>query len=212
MTITWWGQTCFRIESDGKALVINPPAKSSGLKRPRGIADAVLFSEDIPPKGDWDGIVSKETLVIDSPGEYDIGNFFIIGLAPNGGKKPSIFLVRCERKNICHIANYPHNELTDKDLEKLGDVDIALIPVGGNPKTKDVFNASQAAKITNQIEPNIVIPMRYAVPGAKENLESEKSFLKELGASDTEPQKKLIIKKNETLAKEETEVVVLNLS
>lgn len=201
MTITWHGQTCFRIESDGKTLIINPPAKSTGLKRPKGTADVIIFSEDTTPKADWAAIKTPESIIVNSPGEYDLKGFFILGLAGSNNKLPNIFIIEHERKTICHIVDYPKDMLDDKDLEKLGKIDILMIPVGKN--------ADRAARITNQIEPSIVIPMHYDIPGIKEKLASPKTFMKELGASNGEERKKLIIKKKETFSNEGTEVIIL---
>ncbi len=89
-------------------------------------------------------------------------------------------------------------------LDVIGDVDILFIPVGGNC----TINAKKAEEVVSQIEPRIVIPMHYALPGLKFELDGVDKFLKEMGATELEKQPFLKIKKSE-LDSEKTEVVVL---
>ena len=226
MTINWCGQTCFKIVSSNTTVVINSPAKSSGLKKPKGAADIVLFSQTPTSKTDWEGLLKPETVVINSPGEYDLKDFFIFAMVPNisssdqdrlidekklvGSNDVSIFIIEHDRKTICHIAHYPFDILSDRDLEQIGNVDILMIPVGEAGGKTTGFNAEKAAKITNQIEPNVVIPMKYAIKGLKEELEDSSKFLKELGVNGTEAQNKMTVKKNETFSNEGTEVILLS--
>lgn len=226
MTINWYGQTCFKIVSSNTTIVINSPAKASGLKKPKGSADIVLFSQILASKTDWEGLLGPETVVINSPGEYDLKDFFIFAMLASsssgdqdrpidekkmiGGNDISIFIIEHDRKTICHIAHYPFEVLSDKDLEQIGNVDILMIPVGETGEKTTCFNAEKAARITSQIEPNIVIPMKYAIKGLKEELDDASKFLKELGVNGIEAQSKITVKKKETFSNEGTEVILLS--
>ncbi len=209
MVINWYGKTCFKIIAEGGSLLINPPSKKTGLTKPRGEVEALLFSEEAPSKDEWKNYLKKETKIIQTPGEFDVDGFFILGMAPNGGEIPSLFIIETEKKTICHIGSYPHPVITDDHLEKLGKVDVLMIPVGGIGKDSEVIDAERAAKITNQMEPSIVIPTYYKTKGFKEKVNNVDKFLKELGASDTTSQGKLSISKRDRLSDEETKVVVI---
>lgn len=60
------------------------------------------------------------------------------------------------------------------ELEKLEDIDVLFVPIGGTY----TMNAKEAATLTNTIKPNIVIPVHYnSIVGTKAD---EKEFLKNL--------------------------------
>jgi len=89
-------------------------------------------------------------------------------------------------------------------LEKIGEVDILMIPVGG----VYTIGASQASKIISQIEPRLIIPMHYYIPRLKIKLDPLDKFLKNFGLRSVEPVKKLSVKKKD-LSDQEAKVVVM---
>lgn len=135
------------------------------------------------------------SFVINNPGEYDAKGFFVLGFGDFG--ENLVYTIEAEGIRLCHLSGL-EKELTDAQLESLADVDVLLIDVGVTDDANET-----ASKIVNQIEPRIVIPMGYN-PDKKPT-----TFLKEMGASEIEPQNKLNIKKKD-LPQEETKVVVLN--
>ncbi|MBI2454176.1 MAG: MBL fold metallo-hydrolase, partial [Parcubacteria group bacterium] len=97
---------------------------------------------------------------------------------------------------LAHLS--VNKELTDAQLEQLSDVDLLIIDVGSTEDSNEM-----AAKVVSQIEPRVVIPMGYGAD------KKPTTFLKEMGASDTEAQNKLNIKKKD-LPQEETKIIILN--
>jgi L-ascorbate metabolism protein UlaG (beta-lactamase superfamily) len=83
-------------------------------------------------------------------------------------------------------------------------VDILLVPVGG------VFtvDGKKAAEVVNQIEPRLVIPMHYAIPGLKIKLNPINKFCDEMGVKTNGAEEKLKISKKD-LPVEETKVIIL---
>jgi len=79
-----------------------------------------------------------------------------------------------------------------------------VIPVGGNY----TIDAKKATEIISAIEPRIVIPMHYQIPGLKSKLDSVEAFVKESGLPSEKMDKFKISKKD--LPVEETKVVILN--
>ena len=96
-------------------------------------------------------------------------------------------------------------ELTDEQLEKLGEIDILMIPVGGTY----TISSEEVANIINQIEPKIVIPMHYKIPKLNIKLQGVDTFLKEIGI-EKQVVDQLIIKKRD-LSKEKIKVVVMKV-
>ncbi len=77
------------------------------------------------------------------------------------------------------------------------------MPVGGHTS----INAAQAAEIVRQLEPRYVVPMHYAIPGLKLELDPLDRFLKEMAVTASEPQPKLSVQASS--GEYETKVVVL---
>ncbi len=157
--------------------------------------------------------VKGEYFLITGPGEYEIKGVFIRGI--NGfhdneeGKKRgriTIFTIEAEGLIFCHLSDLGQEQLTDEQLEEIGNVDVLMIPVGGGGFTID---GATAHKIISQIEPKIVIPMHYHLPGLKMKLDDVTKFTKAMGKnSSIVPQEKLQVKAN-TLPKEGMEIVIL---
>ena len=93
----------------------------------------------------------------------------------------------------CAFLGNTQANLDENILESIGVVDVVAIPVGGGGVT---LNAHEAAKLVNQIDPKIVIPMHYKDTGVKYAAEQDalEDFLKELGAQEHEVVDKLKIK------------------
>lgn len=51
------------------------------------------------------------------------------------------------------------------ELEELNDIDVALVPIGGDNLT---MNEEEAAKIVNKIRPKVTIPMHYELKNVEE--------------------------------------------
>ena len=215
MNIFWHGQSCFEIitapaKNSQVKIVIDPFSEEIGLRVPKLEADILLISHSHYDHNNVKA-VSGNPFLISGPGEYEIKGIFIQGIdswhdqkggIDRGGN--TIYTILAEDLKICHLGELGQKELSEEQLEKISEVDILMIPVGG------VFtiSAKEALKIMSQIEPKIIIPMHYALPKLKIKLDSVDKFLKSLGIKKLEPQNKLSLKK-ENLSPEEARIVVL---
>lgn len=216
MNITWYGQSCFQISSSqGKnntvSILIDPFEENIGLKLPRKLeADIVLVTHEHP---DHNNIkkVSGSPFVITGPGEYEIKGTYVQGTTAyhdnSAGKergKTTIYTIELEDIKVCHLGDLGQKELTPEQLEKIGDVDILMLPIGG------IFtiNSEEAIRIMTQIEPKITIPMHYKIPGLNLKLDDLDKFLKALGIKSLQPLPKLLIKKKD-ISLEEAKIVIL---
>ena len=209
MNITWFGQSCFQIiTSKGKdnsvKIVIDPFQSDIGLNMPKLESDILLFtSKDC----DASKIKTRDYFLIDEPGEYDIKDVFIQGISTEADEKEkgqnqaaNIYIIEAEGIRICHLGSMKEKELKNGQLEKIGNVDILMVPVGED--------AQASAKIVNQIEPRITIPMFYHLPKLKIKLGRVDDFLKVMGKKSVEPQSKLSVKRKD-LPKEGREIIIL---
>lgn len=210
MTINWYGHSCFKITNAGGQLVIftDPFDKKIGLNPPRGNADLILVSHDHEDHNNVKAL-SGEPFVINSPGEYGVKGINIVGVYGfhDAEEKEliTIYTIVIDKIKICHLSDLGQNRLTDKQVEKIGSVDILLIPVGNKGHT---IGASQAVKIIEQIGPQIVIPMHYNLSGVKVDLDGVDKFLKEMGQEEKEAVNKLTLKKKD-LIDGKTEVIIM---
>ncbi len=215
MQISWLGQSCFQITINQNkngpiSIVIDPYDESIGLRAPNIGANIVLVSHD---HSDHNNVKSLEgtPFLIDGPGEYEIQGVFIAGIPAfhdsTQGKERgriTIYTIESEEIRLCHLGDLGQKELTEEQLEQIGEIDILMIPVGGSGYTID---GKEAVKIISQIEPKIIIPMHYQISKLKHKLDGVDKFLKEMGR-EAEPMPKLTIKSKD-LPEEDTQIVVL---
>src|SRR5512146_1066802 len=213
MEITWYGHSCFRLTERGMATVVVDPfdSKAIGYAPLKLKADIVTVSHDAPGHNFSDA-VKGTSHVITGPGEFEIGGVFITGVQTDGtgsAKKAkeqirnTLFVFDYEGITVAHLGDLKQVP-TQAEIEALGTVNVALVPVGGGGG----LNAAKAAEVISLVEPNIVIPMHYATPDAKVTLESLNKFLKEMGLGKQEAQPSLKVTRSGL--PEETRVAVLD--
>lgn len=217
MDIKYFGHSSFFIRTRDAKIVTDPFNPTAvGLKYPKAEADMVSISHLHDDHNFREG-VKGEPLVIDWPGEFEKNKVRIFGYQTYHDKKKgeergpnTMFKFEAENLSILHCGDLGHM-LEDSLIEEIGTVDILLIPTGGFY----TINAQEAAKVVNEIEPSLVIPMHFQQPGMDPNLAANLSpvgdFLKEIGAEDTQAVEKLTIKK-EDLNPEDLKVVVMSIS
>lgn len=204
MQISYFGLGSFKITNKNFTAILNPFSKESGLTPPRGNADLILLSEAENPAMSYVQGLSGDPFILDTPGEFDVKDFAITAIpVRNGENLITIHLMQSEGITILNLGHISELKLTEDEVADLGDVDILLVPVGGN----GVLDASQAAKVVNMIDPRIVIPMDYQIPGLKLPLDGSEKFLKLLG-NKFETMDKLTLKKKE-IVDDQLRVIVL---
>ncbi|MEK7465116.1 MAG: MBL fold metallo-hydrolase, partial [Patescibacteria group bacterium] len=107
--------------------------------------------------------------------------------------------------SIAHLGDFGERTLREETLEALGDVDVLLIPVGGT----DTIGAEDAAGIVRQLEPRVVIPMHYRLPGLTVTLDPADRFLATYGGREPQRLAKLTLKPKD-LPDTDTRIVLLS--
>ncbi|HLA99642.1 MAG TPA: MBL fold metallo-hydrolase [Anaerolineales bacterium] len=210
MEITWYGHSCFRLTERGMAAVVTDPFdhRTIGYEALKLKADIVTVSHDAPGHN-YINAVKGRNHTLSGPGEYEIGGVFITGVQTNGhGKKSAdeprntLYVFDYDCVTVAHLGDL-RRVPSQTEIEALGAVDVALVPVGGGGG----LNAAKAAEVVSLIEPGIVVPMHYQTPDTQIKLAPLSKFLKEMGLADVEAQVSLKITKSSI--PEETRVVVL---
>jgi L-ascorbate metabolism protein UlaG (beta-lactamase superfamily) len=211
MEITWYGHSCFRLTERSMATVVTDPYEDTniGYGALKLKADIVTISHDAAGHNNTKA-VKGTSHVITGPGEFEIGGVFITGVQTNGHDKDddddlrnTLYVFEYDGITVAHLGDLKRVP-SQKEVETLGSVNVALVPVGGGGG----LNAAKAAEVISLLEPNIVIPMHYATKDAKLNLDSLDKFLKEMGLSKSESESSLKVTRSGL--PEETHVVVLD--
>lgn len=211
MDIYFYGQACFKIKGKTAAVFIDPYKEDfTGLKLPKDLsADVSVSTHDHDDHNNLDAVTGT-VLKIKGPGAYEVNGVNIIGISTYHDKeegaqrgKNTIYNINIDGLNIVHLGDLGHI-LSEETIDELGQTDILLVPVGG----VYTIDGKLASDIVSQLEPKIVIPMHYSLPGLKFELEPVENFLKEMGFESVEPQPKFSITKDKL--PEELQVVVLS--
>lgn len=219
MNIVWHGQSFFEIgiknTKEGETKIAIDPFEGdfTGLKFPKTEADIVLVSHNHKDHSNAKA-VGGNPFIVDTPGEYEIKDVFIKGIPAfhddsNGKERGPVimFTIEAEGMKVGFLSDLGQKELTSTQIDDLGNVDILLIPVGGTY----TVGAKDAAEIISQIEPGIVIPMHYKIPGLKIDVEDVSKFLKEMGEESIEALPKLKVSIKDLPEKDE-EMKIITLS
>jgi len=209
MEISYLGHSCFRVAGKKINVLIDPfKPEKVGLKLGKQDADVVLVSHQHEDHNNLAILKEPETLVFDSPGEFEVKESEFIGVEGYHDDKKgeergkiTMYAFVVDGVRIAHLGDVGM-ELSSPQLDCLDGVDILMIPVGGTY----TIDAKAAVKIISQVEPKIVIPMHYNMGQADSKLAKVDAFLHEMAVSPT-PQEKLKISKKDL--PEELEVVVL---
>lgn len=204
MQIQYFGLSSFKITTKDAVVVTDPFHKDSGLTPPRGSADILVLAERDNSLYSQTSGFSGTPFLTDTPGEYDVKGVTVTGIPlKQDDKYVSVFLLESEDIRILNLTHIKEWNMKEAEIEELGEIDVLILPVGGNT----VLSASAAAKVVNEIEPKIVIPSHYGSKDLILDMDPLEKFMKEMG-SKSEAVDKITLKKKD-LIEEGTKVVVL---
>jgi L-ascorbate metabolism protein UlaG (beta-lactamase superfamily) len=190
----------------GQATVVTDPYNGHlGLPPLKLKADVVTVSHNAPGHNYLDAVTGRQH-ALTGPGEYEIGGVFITGIATVQEARTAhnvLYLFDYGGLTIAHLGDMDKVP-TQTQIEDLEEVNILLLPVGGG----NSLNAAQAAELVSMLEPSIVVPMHYQLPGLTLALDGVERFLKEMGV--TEPVSESSLKLTAGNLPEETQIVLLS--
>ncbi len=170
ITIKWHGHACFEIiSSKGIRIVIDPhDGKSIGIKPPDAQADIVLITHEHFDHNAFSVVAKPSAQVLSMfEGETAINDIKILGVRTYHDRERgrrrgqnTIYRVTVNGTIFLHLGDLGH-ELDEKYAKKLGQIDIAMIPIGGT----FTIDYSGAWRTIEVIKPRVVIPMHYWIKG-----------------------------------------------
>jgi len=165
--IIWHGHACFEI-TDDLTIVTDPhDGKSIGIETPMVKGDIILVSHDHYDHNSVRTVEKKDSVVVRDAGKKNVKGVEIEGIESfhdevKGAKrgKNIIFKFKVDDITFCHLGDLGH--IPDEEiLDKIGEVDILFIPVGG----VYTLDADSAWETANLIKSRIIVPMHYKIQG-----------------------------------------------
>ncbi|HEY5286100.1 MAG TPA: MBL fold metallo-hydrolase [Solirubrobacteraceae bacterium] len=181
MHVEWFGQSAFALSAPEGKVFIDPFADLSPLAQ-RGMqfdyppissdgVDLLLIThehldhngvEAISPHG---GAQASELVTLRSTAgklESPIGEVVAVASEHDGAagtqRGPNtIFVFTLDGVRVAHFGDFGQSELRDEQAEAIGEVDLAILPVGGGP----TIGADGAKAIVERLSPKWVVPMHY---------------------------------------------------
>ena len=208
MEISWLGHSCFQLRGKNVTLITDPFSPQLEHSLGKINAPIVTISHNHPGHN-FIGGIDGNPRIVHGPGEYEISDVLITGVASYHDNKHgqelgrnTIYVIHIDDLIVCHLGDLGHI-LQEEQLEEVADADVLLIPIGG----QHTINAAQAAEVISQVEPHIVIPMHYS-PSVGDAPNPLDKFCREMGIEALNPQPKLSITRSTLPA--ETQVVILS--
>jgi L-ascorbate metabolism protein UlaG (beta-lactamase superfamily) len=161
MDVQFYGANCVVLTYKGTRVVIDDNLAALGGKAVLRADDLALFS------GPHDAPKAEVKLLVENPGEYEVADVSILGVAAQahvdekGTKNATMFKVTVGDMNVLFTGHIDPN-VSEAQLEAIGHVDVMFVPVGGNGYTLDAIGALRLIK---EVEPKMVIPTHYAEKG-----------------------------------------------
>lgn len=192
MDLQFYGANCLSISYKGARIVIDDNLAELGAKSIIKSEDVALYTNGKTKEA------SKARLTFDGPGEYEVSDISIIGIAArshmdeDGQNSATMFKLIVGDQSVL-VTGHIYPSLSENQLEAIGLVDAMAVPVGGNGYTVDPVGA---LKLIRSIEPKLVIPTHYADPSLKFPVSQQglKNALKELSMEPKETISKLRLK------------------
>jgi L-ascorbate metabolism protein UlaG (beta-lactamase superfamily) len=207
LTLRWYGQSFFVLESTKGTRIAFDPHAIEAFGRHDVTADLVLMShlhddhtqigvisngakakavQGLRPKGKTTEWVPADFTFKDvhvrSVGTYHDG---VEGMERG---KNTVFIVEVDGLRFVHLGDLGH-VLSPKDVQKIGPVDVLLIPIGG----VYTINGSEAKKIVEQLKPKrFIVPMHYGMKGYDDLLPADE-FLEDQSRVRRVEDNKLVI-------------------
>lgn len=157
MDVQFYGANCISIGNKQFRIVIDDNLEDLGKKSILKNGDIVLYTgAHGTPKVD-------SSLIVNHPGEYEVGGVSLYGIAARAHmdeankKDATIYKIIVDDVRIL-VTGHIYPELSERQLEGIGTVDVMFVPVGGNGYTTDPVGA---LKLIKKVEPKLVIPTHY---------------------------------------------------
>lgn len=190
MLITYHGHSQFLLESGNVFRILTDPYDAHvGYSMRDEAVDLVLISHKHGDHSFEEKLTSPHRTIREA-GEYSVAPGVNVTAIESdhddeGGSKRGktlLFVVEAEGLRVVHLGDLGR-VLTEEEVARLGRVDVLMVPVGGF----FTLDAAAAAKVAEQLQARVVIPMHYkTAANAEWPIADEKAFLALRDAQDAQ--------------------------
>ena len=183
MKIRYLGHSCFEFTMGNEVKVVTDPYTKVGYELVAGLtADVVTVSHSHFDHNYTQAVDCK--LVLTDAGAQSIQGIEFLGVNSYHDSKRGalrgknvIFKMKLDGITVCHMGDIGE-ECTNEMVEKIGKIDVLLIPVGGT-YTVDALGAK---KYADALQPKVIIPMHYKPEDGALDIDGIETFLKQYPA------------------------------
>jgi hypothetical protein len=154
--------------------------------------DVRLFSKFAEEKTE-----SRENIVFDWPGEYEVKGVGISMLPCPGEEENLIAYFEVDGIKVCHLGNLK-GKLSENLIQEISETDVLMISIADSD-----LSAKEAHDVIEAIDPRIVLPMNYT----QENLDE---FKKEMSIQEFRHESSLDLSSRSALPESNTEYILLD--
>jgi L-ascorbate metabolism protein UlaG (beta-lactamase superfamily) len=174
MHIEWYGQSAFRLQSNGTTVFIDPFGDMS-MARERGLrwdyqaiedvaADLLLVTHEHGDHNAVEAIGGDPVVIRSTAGTHASPIGDVIGVASEhdavaGTERGpnTIYVFDLGGLRLAHFGDFGQSVLREEQAKAIGTVDLAFLPVGGGP----TIDAAQASHIAREIGARWVVPHHF---------------------------------------------------
>ena len=211
MKIEYLGHSCFRLTDEKGVVLLTDPYTRVGYELPRGLrADIVTVSH-----GHFDhnnvSAIENRAKIVNAAGKTVYEDVTIEGIATWHDDKQGalrggnvVYKIGMDGLTVCHLGDL--GEAFREDLaEKIGQVDVLLLPIGGTY----TIDAVQAAEYVRKLQPKLVIPMHYRPQDGSLDIDGAEAFLNTFEEVVYAQPKNVLTVSAQTLQKDKTQIVFM---
>lgn len=212
MKIQYMGHSCFQFQFLNGATLITDPYTRIGYEMPKNItADIVTVSHEHYDHNYIKGINGKP-VIVRSVKDCIVNGVEIRAIETSHDEKNgalrgknTVYIFKADGFTVCHMGDVGE-PCTTALIEKIGTIDILLIPIGGTY----TIDALQAKDYITALKPKLVIPMHYRPSDGTVDVTDETPFLSLFKESVqfAQPKNTLVIQSN-GLTEDKTEIIFM---
>lgn len=182
MKIVYYGHSCFLLETNAGTRIVTDPYTRIGYELPPLRADFVTCSHFHYDHNFVQGVQGVRE-VIASPGSCERGGVLITGIPTSHDDmdgalhgENTVYRFEADGMTVCHLGDIGE-PLSPRLIERIGKVDVLLVPVGGTY----TVDARGALEYVDAIAPAAAVPMHYNAFGCTVDISPVSAFVRAAG-------------------------------
>ncbi len=174
MRVEWHGQSAFTLEGEEGTVFVDPFGEMTGLEE-RGIewgyppieaegVDLLLVTHEHRDHNAVEAVAGEPATLRATAGTHETPLGTVVGVASEHDQAAgtergpnTIFVFGLDGIRVAHFGDFGQATLRPEQREAIGEVDLAIVPVGGGP----TIGGAAAAEIALSLGAKWVVPMHY---------------------------------------------------